>query len=473
MKPKLFPLSPVLIVDDEEHILKNLKVVLKSADIRNVITCNNSSKVKYFLNKQDFSVILLDLFMPKISGETLLPMIRSDFPDIPIIVVTGINEINRVVNCIKLGAYDYLVKPIENNYLISVVRHAIELKELKNENYMLKNSILKHEVKDPTLFLEIITQNKAMQSIFEYIETISLSREPIIITGETGTGKELIANAIHKASGCEGEFVAVNIAGLDENTFSDTLFGHTRGAFTGAEKSRDGLIKQAENGTLFLDEIGDLPSSSQIKILRVIQEHSYMPLGSDFTIRSSARIIVATNLDLNSMKEKGTFRKDLYYRLKTHLIHVPPLRDRLDDLPLLVDHFIDRSAKTLNKKKPAIPKELISLFSVYHFPGNIRELETIIFDTVSKHKSKIMSLKMFDHILNTENKIKLEQNEKVSELKQSFSFPEVFPTIKKMERMLISEAMRRSNNNKVLASKLLGITRQGLSKYLKKSLTKV
>ncbi|MDZ7767137.1 MAG: sigma 54-interacting transcriptional regulator [Melioribacteraceae bacterium] len=222
------------------------------------------------------------------------------------------------------------------------------------------------------------------------MEAIAKTNLPVLITGETGTGKELIANAIHKVSGRKGELVPVNVAGVDDNLFSDTLFGHKKGAFTGAEIERKGLIERAEDGTLFLDEIGDLNIESQVKLLRLLQEGQFYPLGSDIAKLSNARIIVATNRSIKSLQSSNTFREDLYYRLRSHHINIPPLRERKKDIPYLIDFFLIRAAKELGKTKPRPPKELYTLLSNYHFPGNIRELEGIIYDAVSLHKSGIL-----------------------------------------------------------------------------------
>lgn len=214
-----------------------------------------------------------------------------------------------------------------------------------------------------------------MRRIFRYMEAVAASDQPVLVTGETGVGKEMVVRALHDASHRKGQFIAVNVAGLDDQAFSDTLFGHTRGAFTGADQAREGLVAKAAGGTLFLDEIGDLQLPSQIKLLRLLQEREYYPLGSDNGKKSDARIVVATNRDLKQMMEGNSFRSDLYYRLKTHRIQVPPLRDRLEDMPLLVNHFLDEAAAAIGKSRPVTPVELNGYLAAYSFPGNIRELK--------------------------------------------------------------------------------------------------
>ncbi len=314
---------------------------------------------------------------------------------------------------------------------------------------------------------DIITNNDEMHSIFQHIQSVAPTSQAILITGETGVGKELIAKSIHKISNKKGKMITVNVAGLDDNVFSDTLFGHVKGAYTGAENARSGLIEKSSGGTLFLDEIGDLSQTSQIKLLRLLQEGEYMPLGQDDIKYSNARIITATNEDLWSLQRSGKFRQDLNYRLRTHHIHIPPLRERKDDISLLANHFLNKASNELNKKKPTSPRELISLLSTYSFPGNIRELESIIFDAVSRHKSRILSLDTFkshiDKVRGTLSDITdMEHDDSLL-----VSFSSELPTIKQATELLVTEAIQRADNNQTIAAKMLGISRQALGKRLK------
>jgi transcriptional regulator with PAS, ATPase and Fis domain len=320
----------------------------------------------------------------------------------------------------------------------------------------------------PAGFENIVTADPEMLAIFQYITSIATTSEPVLITGETGVGKELIAKAIHELSGLKGRLVPVNTAGLDDTMFSDTLFGHRKGAYTGADKTRPGLIERAASGTLFLDEVGDLTPSSQVKLLRLLQEGEYMPLGQDEIKHTNVRIITVTNQDLWHLQKSGRFRKDLNFRLRTHHINVPPLRDRLGDLHLLVDHFLDTAASALNKKKPTAPKELVPLLQTYSFPGNIRELQAMLFDAVSRHTDRVLSLSSFKrHIFERHKDIgpaeQMEQQESAY-----LRYPKELPTIREATRLLVAEAMKRGGGNQSLASKMLGITQQALSKRLKK-----
>ena len=383
----LYPQLPILMVDDEIQTLNSFDFVLRSASMNHIVRCQDSRNVMAIFSEQEIEVVLLDLSMPFVSGEELLAMVTKDFPEVPIIVITGSNEVETAVRCMKSGAFDYMVKPVEKSRLISGVRRAIEIRELQRENKWLRAHVLSDKLEHPEIFSEIITNSPAMKSIFQYIEAISLSPQPVLITGETGVGKELVARAIHRLSGRTGTFMPVNIAGLDDNVFADTLFGHRKGAFTGADQTRSGLVEQASGGTLFLDEIGDLSPASQVKLLRLSQDGEFFPLGSDVAKRSDARVLVATNQDLEFLQSSGRFRKDLYYRLCAHHVHLPPLRERREDLPLLIDYFLETASQTLGKKKPTPPKELFILLSTYHFPGNIRELQSMVLDAVSSHQS--------------------------------------------------------------------------------------
>jgi len=262
----------------------------------------------------------------------------------------------------------------------------------------------------------------------------------------------------------------VNVAGLDDHVFADTLFGHKKGAFTDAREARSGLIERAAGGTLFLDEIGDLSTTSQVKLLRLLQEGEFFPLGSDVAKRSDARIVVATNQDLDLLQSSGKFRKDLYYRLCDHQIHIPPLRSRREDLPVLVAHFLEKASKTLAKKKPTPPAELITLLSTYHFPGNIRELESMIFDAVSSHQSGMLSMDLFKAHLSKKHPISpVDPADSPPQKGALISFSHQLPTLKQIEQLLIDEAMQRSNGNQSIAALSLGISRQALNKRLKKA----
>ena len=467
MNKRPYPSDPILVIDDEEAILLSIDTTLQLAGMDNILTCSDSRQVMAIVKQRSPSVILLDLNMPYVDGEAILDQITSQNHHIPIIIITGRIDAETAVECMKSGAFDYIVKPVDENRLIASVKKSLQYGELHQENLVLKERLRESSLKHPEAFTDIITNSPKMMLLFKYLESTSLTPEPILVRGETGTGKELIARAIHQLSGNTGEFVAINVAGLDDNVFSDTLFGHVKGAFTGADADRLGLIERASNGTLFLDEIGDLSPSSQIKLLRLLQEKEFMPLGQDTNRKSSARIIASTHVDLWDLQQKGLFRQDLHYRLRTHHIILPPLRERKEDLGILIDHFVQCASETLAKKSPRIPQELMTLLDTYNFPGNIRELQAMVFDAIAQNNNGILPLSVFrNHISRAQlNQTKNHTIDHIEGIPITFADP--LPTIKQATRMLVEEAMHRAGNNQSTAASLLGISQQALSKRLK------
>jgi DNA-binding NtrC family response regulator len=462
-------LQRILLIDDEVEILDGCQRCLISSGYRDVLAVSDSRTVMELLSREEVAVIVLDLRMPHLTGLDLLPLIVSQYPQIPVIIASANNDVDTVVNCVKEGAFDYVVKPIEVKRLVTAVKKALEMRSLSTELSTLKQYLFTDRLDHPELFRSIVSANKNMRAIFQYLEVVAGTRQPVMITGETGTGKELIARAVHDLSGCSGEYVALNAAGLDDNMFSDTLFGHRKGAFTGADQTRDGLITRAAGGTLFLDEIGDLNEMSQIKLLRLLQEQEYYPVGSDFLKKSDARIVLATNRDLLERIKQGKFRNDLYYRLCAHRVHLPPLRERLDDIPLLLEHFLAASASCLGKRKPTAPPELAVLLTLYPFPGNIREFEAMVFDAVLRHGGGILSMESFRAVIGDERLTAQPEKQPLpsgsgSALSAIFGH---FPTILEVEEYMIREAMLRAKGNQGMASKILGMGRQTLNKRLK------
>jgi DNA-binding NtrC family response regulator len=471
-KMEKYPTHPVLLVDDEKNILTAFEVTLKYSGISNIITCQDSREVMPLLESQPVEVILLDLIMPNISGEALLRQINEHFPGVPVIIITAVNNLETAVNCMKFGAVDYMVKPVERNRLVSGVQRIIQVEELKRENLTLKNRILADRLEQPQAFSDIVTGNDKMISIFKYMEAVAASEDPVLITGETGVGKELFARALHKLSSRKGKFVSVNVAGLDDNMFSDTLFGHHKGAFTDAHQVRKGLVEQAVGGTLFMDEIGELSPASQVKLLRLLQEKEYYPLGSDTPHNAQIRALFSTNQDLQELANSGQFRKDLYYRIHTHHIHIPPLRERLDDLPLLIDHFLNEVSAAMNKPKPMVSQEILTILANYDFPGNVRELRAMIVDAVSTTRTKDLSGAAFKKLASLVHPPGKTKSPASSKVLLDFSLFSQLPTLRQVEESLITEALKRSSGNINKSAQILGITRQTLSKRLKKNQVK-
>ena len=463
MNSSTYPANPILLVDDEERSLESFSIVLRSAGINNLLRCQDSRDVFPLLEKHEIVLMIVDLLMPHVTGEELLSAVSQEMPGLPVIVVTGVDEVEMAVRCMQLGALDYMVKPVEKSRLVSSVRRVLELGELRRMNTSLRQHFFSRELENPELFEEIVYKSDAMHVVLQYVEVVAGSSQPVLITGETGVGKELIARALHRASGREGEYIEVNVAGLDDNVFSDTLFGHVKGAYTGADSARAGLVEKARGGTLLLDEIGDLHNHSQVKLLRLLQDGDYYPLGSDMPKHCETRFAFATNQDLKQKQAEGAFRKDLYYRLLTHHVHIPPLRERPEDIRPLVDSVLEEAAQSLGKHKPTPPPELYQLLAAYDWPGNVRELRAMVFDAVSHHTSRMLSMDSFKAAIGE----RLEDfDAEAPGEDEELRFPRMLPTIKQIEQSLIDEAMRRAGGNQAVAAGMLGISRQALNRRL-------
>lgn len=464
MKKPLFPSFGVLLVDDEPFWLRSFGMLLEGrGGINNLHKCSDSRQVMEILGGGGIGLILLDLTMPHVNGEKLLQKIVQEHPAVVVIIVSGLNQIDMAVRCMRLGAFDYFVKTTEEDRLLQGVLRAIRMQEMQLEHREMRTRFLYDKLDHPEAFVEIITDDKSMRSIFQYIESVARSPQPVLITGESGVGKELVARAVHRLSCREGALVTVNVAGLDDNHFSDTLFGHLRGAFTGADKVRRGLVEEAAGGTLFLDEIGDLSLASQVKLLRLLQEGEYFPIGSDKAKRSRTRFVIATHQDLTSKQNTGQFRKDLYYRLRSHHVHIPPLRKRREDIPLLLDYFLEEAAKAMEKKTPTTPRELAILLSNYAFPGNVRELKAMAYDAVSFHKAKILSMETFKKAIGENEMLEIPSAGE----EELFAGLENLPTLGTATESLIAAAMKRAKGNQTIAARILGISQPALSRRLK------
>lgn len=456
----------VLLVDDEQAELDAYTLLLNSMGVVNVVTVNDSREVLKTLDTMQASIVFLDLNMPKLSGMEVLKQLRVRKPHIPVVIITANSEVETAVQCLKLGAHDYLVKPIDLKTFSSALRNALEIGLLRNEVLSLKGISFDDRPKTNKAFADIITRNEGMLSVFKYIDATAPSGLPTLILGETGSGKELLARAIHEVSGLPGEFVAVDVSGLDDNLFSDTLFGHRKGAYTGADSDRPGMLEKAKNGTIFLDEIGDLVESSQVKLLRLLQENIYYPLGSDEPQQCRARIVTATNKDLSKLAGKdGEFRMDLYYRLSTHLIKVPPLRERREDIPLLIQHLLRQAAEVMNKKAPRISDHAVEVLSKHPFLGNIRELKAYLYDAVALSDSDEINDGVIFSRLEGAVKRPVDEAPEVNPLVSIFGY---FPTLSELSDYAVELALSSTGNNQSKASRLLGVSRQALHKRVKK-----
>jgi DNA-binding NtrC family response regulator len=457
-----FPAFGILLVDDEPAWLRSLSLTLESsAGITNLFLCQDSRDVLPLLDKGGIRLALLDLTMPGLSGEELLARIGEQHPEVAVIIISGVNQLDTAVRCMRLGAFDYYVKTDEEDRIVNGVLRAIRMIELRDENRAVSTSLAAGSLAHPEAFAAIVTRSRAMFQVFSYIEAVAGSSQPLLVAGESGVGKENVVRAVHALSGRCGPFVAVNVAGLDDTVFADTLFGHVRGAYTGAEAPRKGMIEEAAGGTLFLDEIGDLSIPSQVKLLRLLQEGEYFALGSDLPKRLQARVVVATHHDLAVEEAAGRFRRDLYYRLRTHQTRIPPLRERREDIEPLARHFLAEAAAAMGRPVPAIPRELPACLAGYAFPGNIRELRAMLYDAVSLTSGQALNL---DGIQAAIGRCTLCRDAPPANL---FAGCDRLPTFSEAADLLVDEALSRAGGNQTLAARLLGISQPALSKRLK------
>jgi DNA-binding NtrC family response regulator len=463
MNRRTYPSFRVLLVDDEPAWLDSMGIALERAGVVNVDSCSDSSRVSSLLSDDAVGLVLLDLTMPGLPGRDVLRSIKESHPEIRVIVLTGLNQVETAVECMKAGAYDYIVKT--DDRLVMTVLRAVQMIELERENSAISKRLLEGNIEHPEFFEGIVTCAKSMRSIFQYIEAVSRSTHPILVSGESGAGKELIANAVYSASGCSGKLVSVNVAGYDDHMFADALFGHVKGAFTGADTFRPGIVEEASGGMLFLDEIGELSVSSQVKLLRFLNDGEYYQLGSDTPRHSMSKVVVATNQDLRELIKDGRFRKDLFYRLQTHHIHVPSLRERPEDIPLLLSHFVNEASAEFGKKIPGFSGELVEQLRNYSFPGNIRELKALVFDAVARYTAGEFSIK--GDFLMSPGREAAEISDTGGE--RMFSGLKKLPSIEQAEDSLIREALFRSKGNQSMAARLLGMTQSALNKRLKRS----
>lgn len=362
----------ILIVDDEQDFVDSMKRMLLIEGYERITTFTESIKVLQALDANDFEVAFLDITMPGMDGLELLRIIKERSPDTECIMITANESIPSVIRAVKLGAYDYLVKPIRPEQLTLSLDKALERKRLLESLRLRSMAEVKKSLDNPEAFAAIVTADSKMIRLLHEAELHAPSDIPILITGETGVGKELLAHAIHAAGArAVGPFVAVNMLALSPNLFESEFFGHAKGSFTGADREKAGYLAQGKGGTLFLDEIGDLPYEIQGKLLRILQEREYIPVGKTRPERADLRFIAATNQDLEKKVRQGEFRKDLFYRLQFAYLHLPPLRERLDDIPLLVEKFI----KDQNKSGAKPGDQVFSDMMAYDWPGNVRELK--------------------------------------------------------------------------------------------------
>ncbi|PKG55989.1 sigma-54-dependent Fis family transcriptional regulator [Shewanella sp. Choline-02u-19] len=450
----------ILLVDDEASWLRTLSITLnRLVPEAKIDTCVDSRQVMNRLEVSDYALVLLDLTMPFHSGEELLDMIRNAFPNTRVIIVTGVNEVDTAVRCIKHGAYDYFIKTDNVNDLARTVRRALEVVGLERNYLRIKESFLSKTLSQPEAFNNILTCEPSLIDQFRYFEAVAPSPEPILIQGESGTGKDEFAKSGHLLCCPDAPFVNVNLVGISTSAFELQLFGQIKTLENGQVSAQAGVLHQVQSGLLYLNEIGDLPIEAQAKLVDVIEHKQYYPIGSDKAYPVLCKIITSTQHDLLALSKAGKFRNDLLYRLRSHTIKLPPLRQRRLDLFMLINHFITLAADEMNLSRPQQPSSLAAQLAEYEFPGNLHELKGMVFDAVSRSDGIQLNITPFMEAINL--------NKAAPDDKCQLVFPKELPTLAQMGDALINEAMSRTANSQTAAARMLGISQSALSRRLK------
>ncbi|MFZ4524794.1 MAG: sigma-54-dependent transcriptional regulator [Chlorobium sp.] len=444
----------ILVVEDEAVQLESLAGFLTKQGYR-VLKAPNPENALVTVRENAVDIVLSDFKMPRMSGVELLEAIKEINPSVQVIIMTAYGTVESAIDAMKLGAADYITKPIDLYRLQVLIRNIVERKQLVSEN-----RLLRQQLSERFSVEGIISESSGMSRVLNVAGRVADSNASVLITGETGTGKELIAKSVHfSGSRHDKPFVAVNCAALPDNLLESELFGHEKGAYTGADRQRKGRFETADGGTLFIDEVGEIPLSLQVKLLRVLQEKTFERIGSSTPLKANARIVAATNRDLEAMVREGTFRQDLFYRLNVVSIRIPPLRERREDIPPLAELFVRRFASENNKRIAGISREAMDTLMKYSYPGNVRELENIIQQSVVLSRGET--------IMESDLPVRVNEGIQHSGSWQSAtaSFTE---KVEAFERSLILDALREAGQVQTRAAEQLGISERHLRYKLKK-----
>ena len=444
--------SRILVVEDEENQLRALAGFLEKKGF-STDTASSGEGALELIGEKTYDLVLTDQKMEGISGLELLKRVKEENPETEVIVLTAFGDVRSAVQATKEGAYDYLTKPVDLEALELSIRRSLERRQL-----VLENRILRESLGERHRFESIISTSGAMESVLNMAARVARVDTPVLITGESGTGKELIARAIHQASQRKNEpFVAVNCAALNQNLIESELFGHEKGAFTGAVRQRQGKLEAADRGTLFLDELGEINPEIQVKLLRFLQEGTFERVGSDAFLKADVRLVAATNRELEKALDEGIFREDFYYRINVVNIHIPPLRSRKEDIRPLVDHFLKTHEQRLGHK--VFARDALDALLRYDFPGNIRELQNIIERAMVLARSEVIGIE--DLPVSVASRIPPQ----AASLSEAASLPHAVETL---ERSMIVDALAGSNGVQVKAAEKLGISERNLRYKIKK-----
>lgn len=441
----------VLVVEDEELMRSILRKLLEDEQYK-VFTADSAERALEIFTSEEIDLTLTDIRMAEMDGLELLDQLKSIENEALVIIMTAYSSVDSAIAALRKGAYDYVTKPFVNEDLLQTVRNALRQRELFRENRNLRRELDRHYS-----FSEIIGTSAALQEVFRLVEKVAATNASILIQGESGTGKELIARAIHHHSlRASKPFVAINCGALPENLLESELFGYTKGAFTDAKTDKKGLFRSAEGGTIFLDEISEMPTSLQVKLLRALQEHEVTPVGSSVPIKFDARIVAATNRNLEEEVANGSFREDLFYRLNVIEIYLPPLRERREDIPLLVKHFVTKYAREHNSPEKSLTKTAQNALVNYHWQGNVRELQNAIERAFILSGAEIDLEDLPPKIQNTQQGFEPRDPEGLR------------PTLEEVERRYVMEIMNSTNQDKTLTAEILGIDLSTLYRKLKR-----
>ena len=446
-----FDSDRILIVDDDESVLTGEKNVLLINGFLNVELAASADDMRAILTEQDVAVVLLDLVLRDESGLDLLPWIQENSPQTQIIVVTGANETATAVRCMRSGAIDYIVKGHDTERIPAAVRNAMARRRAYTQSRRITDAFLTTTFEDRDAFSAFITRSEAMERIFRYITAMAPLPDPILITGETGVGKEVLARAVHQQSGRMGELITLNLGGMEDGLVSDTLFGHRKGAYTGADTRRAGILHAAEYGTVLLDEVGDAPAATQIKLLRLVETGEYYPLGSDNPERTNARLIFATNMDLEKGVAQGRFRHDLYYRISSHHIRIPPLRERPEDIAPILQFLVARNRERIGMEAPPVPAALLADLRRDALLGNVRELENLVVRAIVEGSWG-----------------EIYEGARLAPEEDKVRFGPSLPSPQEVVEALLMEAERRHPGNKTAAAAALGLSPQAYANRMRR-----
>ena len=452
----------ILIVDDEEIVIRSCLRILSNGDYE-VEAAQDGWEALRKIDENDYDVIILDIMMPKIDGMEVLQRVKETHPDVDVIMVTGHSQIETAVRSMKLGAFDYLPKPFDPDELELIVERALERRRLLRENLDLKT-----EISSKYRFENIVGASPQMQGVFRLIAKCAPTNSTVLLLGESGTGKELIARAIHYNSLRKDKpFIPVDCNSLNESLLESELFGHVKGAFTGAIANKKGMFEVADNGTLFLDEIGNISLSTQAKLLRVIQEREFKAVGDTRTQSANFRLVTATNKDIKAMVADGTFREDLFYRINIFPIQIPPLRQRRDDIPPLAFHFLNVFAADMDKKMTDISAGAMNLLTNYDWPGNVREMENTIQRAVILASDKTICQAHLVSIIDMMPRLDIEVPRTGEDLKRIKKIARE-KSVENIEKLFVIEALKRNAWNVTRSAGETGMQRANFQALMKK-----